>query len=286
MPPPEAQEGSNSQQLKQPGLPPTTVIYVKNEDIPHYQSASANYSDPKSELNVTVGEHLRHCYNKPSSNSISPASKQATRRPHILGRKTSLQNSDLSVHVDDPFNEPPATCPLPTGQTMSPQPSNEFHSRSAPPIDISPKNHKQETKFESEEAIRKSEQVVDVINSVVEKIRRQNVAEQVSPTNGSNKRSNSSNGPIPTKVAKVEEQAKPANRPLASIITTQPLPASTAGHLLPSPRYNQGPIHAQAVMMQQRPIPQIQVPLVTAEQESNDESKIVSRYMCPECLKL
>lgn len=271
MPPPEAQTSQQFQQrpgAQQPNVPPTTLIYVKSEDSMLYQTSTTNGS------NVTVGEHLRHCY-KPGS-SISPASKQPARRPLILGRKTSLQNPELHLKIEDPLDEPPATCP-PTGQNLSPPPSAEFHSRSAPPIDISPKDIKQECKFESEEAIRKSEQVVDVINSVVEKIRRQTVAEQ-QQIDGPNEL----DGPTPMKIARMDE--KMPGRPMSSIITTQPLPASTPNQMLQPPHFN-NQIVAQPVMIQQRPISQIQVPLVAAEQESNNEVKIVARYFCPECLK-
>jgi hypothetical protein len=92
--------------------------------------------------------------------------------------------------------------------------------------------------------------------------------------------------------------AKIDPRPLASIITTQPLPATAINHLQLSPRFSTGPVQQQQpAMIHQRsmsmPQPglnpaQIQVPLVAAaaEQESTEESKIVARYICPECQKL
>jgi hypothetical protein len=254
MPPPEAQNTHDASQF-------------------HLYSQQMKYPADS----VTVGEHLRHCYKSPNTTSPT-SSKQGSRRPPILGRKTSLQNQDLSIKLEDPFDEPPATCPPASGQALSPAPSVECHSRSAPPSDMNTKLEgiKKETKFESDEAIRKSEQVLDVINSVVEKIRRQNVAEQ------GEKRSNDSSPP--TKMARVEEQARQINRPLTSIITTQPLPATSTGHMLPSPRYNPGFPNNQPMVMQQQAISQIQVPLVA--EESNDESKVVARYMCPECFKL
>lgn len=288
MSPPETQDsnytgqGATQFQQNQGENPRVTVVYIKQEDAPDLLSSGVAGSS------VTVGEHLRHCYNNPAVSP--PVSKQLIRRPPILERKSSLQNVQTG---GDPLNEPPATCP--PGQALSPPPT-EFHSRSAPPIDISVKDStKQETSFESEEALRKSKQVAGVIDSVVEKIRRQNVAENSQqPTPNGIKRPSSRTGPTPpSKTPKVEQKSKPA-KPLASIITTQPLP-STNSHMQLSPQYNVPSSTQQTVLIQQGPISnpqpnlqsaQIHVPLVTAEQESAEDGKIVARYMCPECLKL
>ncbi|KAI6172066.1 hypothetical protein M3Y98_00932200 [Aphelenchoides besseyi] len=241
--------------------PPTTVIYVKQEEPTHGQSV---YVDS----NVTVGEHLRQHIGSSVPNQQSNK-KGPSKRPMILGRKTSLQNPEHHLSI----NESPATCPPAAFHNPLTSPPPDFHAHSAPPVVSPQQNSSSMDGHENAEqnlSADRNNGVVETVNQVVEKIKRQNAEQQT----GSSKRANSSAGEsTPAKVMRVETKPKPL-----AIITTQPLqpmwrPPASQPQVRPS------------IVSQQQASRHVQPTNQQPAAQANIVPETVARYICPVCLK-
>lgn len=209
-------------------------------------SSHAGAAEDDGEVeSVTVGEHLRQMHGKPAA--ASSPKKSGNKRPHILQSRRPKPESDDSTSSGLDFADGPAG-----------------------PLD---------------DATRKSDQVADVVNSVVEKIRRQNetwdgpvkrpAPLQISPQAGPAKQARLEQGPGPAQgradlprhlVLAGQPPQRPGMRPAAILVHPPP-----GQPLFPGQDSLSAP--PSSAPRQLHPSPSAAPP------------KEQPRYLCPECFR-
>ncbi|CAD5211468.1 unnamed protein product [Bursaphelenchus okinawaensis] len=283
MPPPEAEQ---SKPIKEE---------VDNAAFSEHKSEEVKAPGTSS---VTVGEHLRHIHGKPVQ---IPIQKKLQKKPMVIkkedGDEPQHQQAYPQTHPHmmqaqqgQPIPQPMHPHAIHIQYQPVPQPhdihmQNPHHQIPAQPIANGPQEENKD------EANRKSEQVADVVNSVVEKIRRQNESCESQPLK---RAAPPQHSPVQNKMMRQEGPEMILQRPKV------PPMNQMHPHMMNIPPRPQLIMPARPMMMAQSysvsentPTsappnymhPPQQTPTSAPPNPAPAPPKDAVRYLCPECCK-
>ncbi|CAD5215821.1 unnamed protein product [Bursaphelenchus xylophilus] len=283
-------------------MPPPEAEESKEEQNGPQQYQEVKYEQPGTS-NVTVGEHLRQIHGKPIQ---VPVQKKLIKKPPILNRK-GTEGEDQTNHVTQqqlPPQHPHAQLQhlqqvphLMQAQAIHMQyqqgPPHDAPHNQQNPLPQQQAPHGQNAENE-EEANRKSEQVADVVNSVVEKIRRQNESWESQPLK---RPAPSQQSPVQAKISRQEFNESPKGIPKQKVqntqqITPQGIQMGVRPQLVMPPRqlimsqagYPMGD-HAPTSAPPTYVHPLQPTPTSAPPTSAQNIPKEAVRYLCPECCK-